>query len=267
MGENDNSEILKNNSSLMVTTTTPTTTTTRTTATTTTAGSGAATVIAAATTDEYKPVKTNNFNLYSNNTIQNSHSSHVSPDNEFHLIKYNIPLRPKIKQIQYRISDEIIKLQNIFNDLKTQDEELLNKLDISIKENNIQYSSLISSELNGIRKSSRAIWTSKIVLDTLHNQICNISSFKDLVEKLTPSLTVMKSIRSLLISHIRESDHEFKNISDLLCDVLFNAGQLGGSLINFKIANNAAVDITDDAIFKAENKIKIEFLPIPKITT
>jgi hypothetical protein len=53
----------------------------------------------------------------------------------------------------------------------------------------------------------------------------------------------------------------------LLCDVLFNAGQLGGYLINFKIANNAAVGITDDAIFKAENKIKIEFLPIPKIIT
>ncbi len=263
MGENDNSEILKNNCSLMVTTTTTTTTT---------AGSGAAaaTVMSAAAaeaTDECKQVKTNNFNLYSNNSIQNCHSSQFSPDSEFHLIKYNIPLRPKIKQIQYRISDEIIKLQNIFNDLKTQDEELIKKLDISIRENNIQYSSLISSELNGIRKSSRAIWTSKIVLDTLHNQICNISSFKDLVEKLTPSLTVMKSIRSLLISHIRESDHEFKNISDLLCDVLFNAGQLGGSLINFKIANNAAVDITDDAMFKAENKIKIEFLPIPKMIT
>ena len=186
---------------------------------------------------------------------------------DFHLIKYNIPLRPKIKQIQYRINNEIIKLQNIFNELKTQDEELIKKLDISIKENNIQYSSLISSELNGIRKSIRAIWTSKIVLDTLHNQICSISSFKDLVEKLTPSLTVMKSIRSLLISHVRESDHEFKNILDLLCDVLFNAGQLGGYLINFKIANNTALDITDDAIFKAENKIKIEFLPIPKVIT
>ena len=233
-------------------------------ATTTTAAAIATTTI----TDEYKKVKMDHFNLnIHNSNIQNCHSSQFSHDSDFHLIKYNIPLRPKIKQIQYRINNEIIKLQNIFNELKTQDEELIKKLDISIKENNIQYSSLISSELNGIRKSIRAIWTSKIVLDTLHNQICSISSFKDLVEKLTPSLTVMKSIRSLLISHVRESDHEFKNILDLLCDVLFNAGQLGGYLINFKIANNTALDITDDAIFKAENKIKIEFLPIPKVIT
>ena len=255
MSENDTpQEILKNNSSsLMVTTTTTTT---------------AAAAIANTITDECKNVKMDHFNLkLHNSSIQNCHSAQFSHDIDFHLIKYNIPLRPKIKQIQYRINNEIIKLQNIFNELKTQDEELIKKLDISIKENNIQYSSLISSELNGIRKSIRAIWTSKIVLDTLHNQICSISSFKDLVEKLTPSLTVMKSIRSLLISHVRESDHEFKNILDLLCDVLFNAGQLGGYLINFKIANNTALDITDDAIFKAENKIKIEFLPIPKVIT
>ena len=255
MSENDTpQEILKNNSSsLMVTTTTTAT---------------AAAAIANTITDECKNVKMDHFNLkLHNSSIQNCHSAQFSHDIDFHLIKYNIPLRPKIKQIQYRINNEIIKLQNIFNELKTQDEELIKKLDISIKENNIQYSSLISSELNGIRKSIRAIWTSKIVLDTLHNQICSISSFKDLVEKLTPSLTVMKSIRSLLISHVRESDHEFKNILDLLCDVLFNAGQLGGYLINFKIANNTALDITDDAIFKAENKIKIEFLPIPKVIT
>jgi division protein CdvB (Snf7/Vps24/ESCRT-III family) len=254
MSENDTpQEILENNSSsLMVTTITPAA------AATTTAEAAIATT---AISDEYKKVKTDHFNLnLHNSNIQNCH-------NDFHLTKYNIPLRPKIKQIQYRINNEIIKLQNIFNELKTQDEELIKKLDISIKENNIQYSSLISSELNGIRKSIRAIWTSKIVLDTLHNQISSISSFKDLVEKITPSLTVMKSIRSLLISHIRESDHEFKNILDLLCDVLFNAGQLGGYLINFKIANNTALDITDDAIFKAENKIKIEFVPIPKAIT
>ena len=194
MSENDTpQEILKNNSSsLMVTTTTP---------------AAAAAAIANTITDECKNVKMDHFNLkLHNSSIQNCHSSQFSHDIDFHLIKYNIPLRPKIKQIQYRINNEIIKLQNIFNELKTQDEELIKKLDISIKENNIQYSSLISSELNGIRKSIRAIWTSKIVLDTLHNQICSISSFKDLVEKLTPSLTVMKSIRSLLISHVRESE-------------------------------------------------------------
>src|SRR5687768_35042 len=120
MRENDNSEILKNNSSLMV------------------AAPAAATTTAAAAA-LYKEIKMDNFNLNSQNSIQNCHSSQNSSsdgDIEFHLIKYNIPLIPKIKQIQYRISNEIIKLHNIFNELKTRDEELINKLSISLKENN-----------------------------------------------------------------------------------------------------------------------------------
>jgi hypothetical protein len=242
MRENDNLEIIENTSSLTITTTE-----------------------AETATEEYKKVKRDDFNLDSQHTTPNYHNSPFLQDSEFYLIKYNIPLRPKINQIQYRINNETIKLQTIFNELKIQNEQVIKKLVISIKENNIQYSSLISSELDGIRKTSRAIWTTKIVLDNLYNEICNISSFKDLVETITPLLTVMKSIRSLLIPHIRESEHEFKNISDLLCDVLFNAGQIGGYLINFKIANNTALSIINDALFKAENKIKIEFLPIPNI--
>ena len=244
MRENDNLEIIENFSSL-------TTTTTEEVATTAT---------------ECKEIKKDDdFNLNSQDITPNCHNSPFLQDTEFYLIKYNIPLRPKINLIQYRINNETVKLQTIFNELKIQNEQVMKKLVISIKENNIQYSSLISSELNGIRNTSRAIWTTKIVLDNLYNEICSVSSFKDLVETLTPSLTVMKSIRSLLNPHIRESEHEFKNISDLLCDVLFNAGQIGGYLINFKIANNTALNIINDALFKAENKIKTEFLPIPNI--
>ena len=267
MRENDNLEIIENSSSL---------TTTMTTMTLAAVGAGAtATATAAvpqpisAIATEYKEVKKDNLNLNSNfqHITQNCHNSPFLSDNEFYLIKYNIPLKPKINHIQCRINNEKIKLQTIFNELKIQDEEVMKKLVISIKENNIQYSSLISSELNGIRKTSRAVWTTKIVLDNLYSQICSVSSFKDLVETITPSLTVVKSIRSLLTPYIRESEHEFKNISDLLCDVLFNAGQIGGHLINFKIANDTALNIIDEALFKAENKIKTEFLPIPNIIT
>ncbi|HET7641984.1 MAG TPA: hypothetical protein VFK40_00620, partial [Nitrososphaeraceae archaeon] len=75
------------------------------------------------------------------------------------------------------------------------------------------------------------------------------------------------NIRSILIPHIREPDHEFKNIADLLSDIIFNAGQIGGYLINFKLANDRALNILNEAIFKAEIKIKTEFLPIPNIMT
>ncbi len=211
-------------------------------------------------------VKKNN----SNSTHERDHVSTLVNDHrsnliELHLIKYNTPLRPKINQIQYRIHEEIIKLLKIFDELKIQDEEIIRKLIVSINENNIQYSSLISSELNKIRKTGKAIVVSKIVLDTLQVQIHSVSNFKDLVETLTPSITVIKSLRSMLFSQIRASELDLRSISDLLIDVLINAGQVGGHLINFKIANDKASTILHDASYEAEDKIRKEFLPIPEL--
>lgn len=211
-------------------------------------------------------VKENNSNsIHERKHVSTLVNNHRSDFIELHLIKYNTPLRPKINQIQYRIHEEILKLLKIFDELKIQDEEVIRKLIVSIKENNIQYSSLISSELNKIRKTGKAIVISKIVLDTLQVQIHSVSNFKDLVETLTPSITVIKSLRSMLFSQIRTSELDLRSISDLLIDVLINAGQVGGHLINFKIANDRASTILHDASYEAEDKIRKEFLPIPEL--
>lgn len=211
-------------------------------------------------------VKENNSNsIHERKHVSTLVNDHRSNFIELHLIKYNTPLRPKINQIQYRIHEEILKLLKIFDELKIQDEEVIRKLIVSIKENNIQYSSLISSELNKIRKTCKAIVISKIVLDTLQVQIHSVSNFKDLVETLTPSITVIKSLRSMLFSQIRASELDLRSISDLLIDVLINAGQVGGHLINFEIANDRASTILHDASYEAEDKIRKEFLPIPEL--
>ena len=211
-------------------------------------------------------VKVNNSNsIHERKHVSTLVNDHRSNFIELHLIKYNTPLRPKINQIQYRIHEEILKLLKIFDELKIQDEEVIRKLIVSIKENNIQYSSLISSEVNKIRKTGKAIVISKIVLDTLQAQIHSVSNFKDLVETLTPSITVIKSLRSMLFSQIRASELDLRSISDLLIDVLINAGQVGGHLINFKIANDRASTILHDASYEAEDKIRKEFLTIAEL--
>lgn len=211
-------------------------------------------------------VKENNSNsIHERKHVSTLFNNHRSNFIELHLIKYNTPLRPKINQIQYRIHEEILKLLKIFDELKIEDEEVIRKLIVSIKENNIQYSALISSELNKIRKTGKAIVISKIVLDTLQVQIHSVSNFNDLVETLPPSITVIKSLRSMLFSQIRASELDLRSISDLLIDVLINAGQVGGHLINFKIANDRASTILHDASYEAEDKIRKEFLPIPEL--
>lgn len=217
--------------------------------------------------DSYENIRySNNSNLTqaTYTTSISSMNKNLKMDlNEFYSVKHNVPLRPKIDQIKYRINSEIFKFQKIFNELKNQDEEGVRKLLLSLKENNIQYTSLVCSELNKIRKTSKIIWISKVVLDILEKDIKDISNFKDLVEIFPASLSVIKSIRTMLFSYLNESEHDLRNITDLLIDVLINASQVGGYLINFKLANNKALLILEDAKFQAEDKIKSEFLSIP----
>ena len=179
--------------------------------------------------------------------------------------KTDVPIRPKINQIRSQINIQIMNMQNIFSELKIQDKEIHQKLFISIKENNIQYSSLTLSELTKLRDISKSIWMSKIVLDGLQSQMNNATNFKDLIDTITPLLTAVKSIRSLLVPHIKEADVEYKKMFELLSDVLINASQVGGYMINFKNANKKISLILNEADLEAEYKIKNEFEPIPDI--
>ena len=180
-------------------------------------------------------------------------------------VKTDVPIKPKINQIRSQINIQIMKMQNIFSELKIQDKEIHKKLFISIKENNIQYSSLTLSELTKLRDISKSIWVSKIVLDGLQSQMNNATNFKDLIDTITPLLTAVKSIRSLLVPYIKEADVEYKKIFELLSDVLINASQVGGYMINFKNANKKISLILNEADLEAEYKIKKEFEPIPDI--
>ncbi|MGD1838574.1 MAG: hypothetical protein ACPKPY_11025 [Nitrososphaeraceae archaeon] len=180
-------------------------------------------------------------------------------------VKIDVPLKPKINQIKSQINIQIVKMQNVFSELKVQDKEIYQKLFISIKENNIQYSSLTLSELTKLRDISKSIWMSKIVLDVLRSQMNNATNFKDLIDTIIPLLTAVKSIRSLLVPYLKEADAEYKKIFELLSDVLINASQVGGYMINFKIANQQITSILNEAYLEAEYKIKNEFEPIPDI--
>ncbi|MGD1835237.1 MAG: hypothetical protein ACPKQO_05905 [Nitrososphaeraceae archaeon] len=93
----------------------------------------------------------------------------------------------------------------------------------------------------------------------------NATNFKELIDTIIPLLTAVKSIRSLLVPYLKEADAEYKKIFELLSDVLINASQVGGYMINFKIANQQITSILNEAYLEAEYKIKNEFEPIPDI--
>lgn len=174
-------------------------------------------------------------------------------------IKHRIPLKPRVDAVLKRIDFQISKLEIIANDLKSTDYEIFRKAMSLVNENNSEHARVYLSDLMQIRKISKTVVLSKIVFENLKIQLNTISSIVDLVSLLSPTIAVVKNIRSSLIPYIPESEGEVGEISELLGGILIDAGQVGSYVINFEAANEKALHIINEVLIFVEQKIKQEF--------
>lgn len=174
-------------------------------------------------------------------------------------IKHRIPLKPRVDAVLKRIDFQISKLEIVANDLKSNDYEIFRNAMSLVKENNSERARVYLSDLMQIRKISKTVVLSKIVFENLKIQLNTISSIVDLVSPLSPTIAVVKNIRSSLIPYIPESEGEVGEISELLGGILIDAGQVGSYVINFEAANEKALHIINEVLIFVEQKIKQEF--------
>lgn len=174
-------------------------------------------------------------------------------------IKHRIPLKPRVDAVLKRIDFQISKLEIIANDLKSNDYEIFRNAMSLVKENNSERARVYLSDLMQIRKISKTVVLSKIVFENLKIQLNTISSIVDLVSLLSPTIAVVKNIRSSLIPYIPESEGEVGEISELLGGILIDAGQVGSYVINFEAANEKALHIINEVLIFVEQKIEQEF--------
>ncbi len=175
------------------------------------------------------------------------------------------PLKPRLDAVQKKIQVQISRLEELHGALKSKDEEVFRKLVTSIKENNAQYSIVLSSELATARQVSRVVFLSRVALEKLVAKLLSASDFGDLVIVLSPAMAVVKNLRSSLTPHVPAMEGELGVISELLSGILVDAGQVGGYTINFETANEEAVRLIEEASTAVEQKMKEEFPGIPDL--
>ncbi|HZC88194.1 MAG TPA: hypothetical protein VE199_01135 [Nitrososphaera sp.] len=175
------------------------------------------------------------------------------------------PLKPRLDMVQKKIQVQILHLDELHKVLKAKDEDAFRRMVASINENNIQYSTILSSEIAKARQVSRIVSISKFVLEKLVAKLSSVSDFGDLVVVLSPAMAVVKNLRSSLTPHVAEMEEELGVISELLSCILVDAGQVGGYTINFETANEEAVRLIDEASLYVEQKMKEEFPGIPDL--
>jgi len=175
------------------------------------------------------------------------------------------PLKPRLDAVQKKIELQIARLEELHTLLKSKDEEVFLKLVSSIKENNAQYSAVLSSDLAKARQVSKIVFMSRVALEKLIAKLSSASDFGDLVIVLSPAMAVVKNLRSALTSRVPEMEEELGIISELLSGILVDAGQVGGYTINFETANEEAVRLIEEASKVVEQKMKDELPGIPDL--
>jgi division protein CdvB (Snf7/Vps24/ESCRT-III family) len=175
------------------------------------------------------------------------------------------PLKPRLDAVQKRMQVQVSRLEEMHRSMKEKDDEIFHKLVASIKENNATYTTILSSELERARQLSRGVFLAKVALEKIETKLSSAADFGDLVIVLSPSMAVVKNLRSSLTPLVPEMEEELGLISELLSGILVDAGQVGGYTINFETANEEAVRLIDEAAATVDQKMKEEFPGIPDI--
>ncbi|MEM1525404.1 MAG: Snf7 family protein [Nitrososphaerales archaeon] len=180
-------------------------------------------------------------------------------------LKPQEPLRMRLEQATRRIHAQITKLDTTLTRLKDRDSSLFRKVVAALQIHDNQTALALSNEIAEIRKIVKIVSQAKIALEQIVLRLETVRDFGDLAVTLTPTVSIIKSIRSGLASIMPEAEHEISEISGLLSSILVDAGQLGGLSLNFEAANEDAEKILSEASAIAEQRMKEKFpeLPIP----
>jgi division protein CdvB (Snf7/Vps24/ESCRT-III family) len=128
---------------------------------------------------------------------------HNDPD-IYNSVKHSISLKPRIEVITDRMNFHVARLNGILRDLKKEDDGTFRKIVSSVKRNDARYSAILASDLMGIRKVYKIIALSILVFETLESKLKNAVDFGELVVILSPSVAIVKNLRSSLVQHVPE---------------------------------------------------------------
>jgi len=122
---------------------------------------------------------------------------------------------------------------------------------------------VFASELGEIRKMEKMIMHARLALEQIVLRLRTVSELGDVVSTLSPTVGVLRSVRTGMVGVLPEAERELGQIGNLLSEIIVDAGQSTGLNINFEAANENAQEILNEAATVAEQKVKEKFPELP----
>ncbi len=173
------------------------------------------------------------------------------------------PLKPKLDDAIRAIQTQVTRLDGTTTKLKERDAVIFNKVVTAIQKHDTQHASVYANELAEVRKMNKMVTSSRLALEQIVLRLNTVTELGDIVVTLAPAMSVIRSVKSGIISVLPEAEREINEISGLLSSILVDAGQTSGASLNFEAANEDAEKILAEASAVAEQRMKERFPELP----
>ncbi len=173
------------------------------------------------------------------------------------------PLKPRLEDAVRAIQTQVARLDATCTKLKERDAAIFNKVVTAIQKHDTQHASVYANELAEVRKMNKMVTSSRLALEQIVLRLNTVTELGDIVVTLAPAMSVIRSVKSGIISVLPEAEREINEISGLLSSILVDAGQTSGASLNFEAANEDAEKILAEASAVAEQRMKERFPELP----
>lgn len=178
-------------------------------------------------------------------------------------IKPPPPLKPRIEQAQRKLQLQISKLDTVSAKLRERDQVLFKKIVNAVQQHEMQYSSILSSELSEIRKISKMVNHAKLALEQIQIRMSTITELGDVVLALNPAMAVVKNVRTGLVGVMPEVDTEMEEVSHLLSGILVESAQVPNTVAPTQANDSDAQSILEEAAAIVEKSVKERIPDLP----
>ena len=173
------------------------------------------------------------------------------------------PLKPRLDFAVRRIELQVQKLDQATERFSQRDKTIFARIVDAYTKHDTSRANVFANELAEIRKMERLIINARLALEQIVLRLRTVSELGDVVSTLGPAVSVLRSVKSGLVSVFPEAESELGEIGNMLSGIMIEAGQGSGMTLSFDSVNEDAAKILTEASTVAEQRIKEKFPDLP----
>jgi len=173
------------------------------------------------------------------------------------------PLKPRLDFAVRRIELQVQKLDQATERFSQRDKTIFARIVDAYTKHDTARANVFANELAEIRKMERLIINARLALEQIVLRLRTVSELGDVVSTLGPAVSVLRSVKTGLVSVFPEAESELGEIGNMLSGIMIEAGQGSGMTLSFDSVNEDAAKILTEASTVAEQRIKEKFPDLP----